>query len=110
MQSQHHPLIRLPYYEDIEEGNYGYGKLEARFFYTDRQDPIIMVPPGIIQGHGMASKQLSKLTTKDELGNASITEAGKNWAREYWDLYPFIDREQVRRITLLVGFICTQPR
>mmetsp|Transcript_36575 Transcript_36575/g.82235 ORF Transcript_36575/g.82235 Transcript_36575/m.82235 type:complete len:305 (+) Transcript_36575:332-1246(+) len=40
----------------------------------------------------MKSKTLSKLTTKNE--PVSLTEDGKKWAHEYWDLYPFIDREQ----------------
>lgn len=54
----------------------------------------------------MKSKTLSKLTTKNE--PVSLTEDGKKWASEYWDLYPFIDREQVRRSALVLLFICTQ--
>ena len=96
----HLPRIALPYYNELEDG-YTYGKTEVKWFYLSRDNPILLVPPGILDysgtdgGTGLNSKSLSKLTVKDATTKeVRLTALGKDFAKDYWLLFPFIDRSQ----------------
>ena len=84
------PLIALPYYDELEDG-YSYGKTEVKWFYYSRDNPILLVPPGILDysgtdgGTGLNSKSLSKLTVNDATTKeVRLTALGKAFAKDYW--------------------------